>query len=814
MKRSLARLRSTLLLSLLTTLLLFPAACAQDAPPEAASNPTATPGAQPTQTAVATRDPNFVVVATDAPLPPFTQFDPFGTIEGFDIAVMQEIAARAGFEVEFVVTPSQGVLDLLAAGEQEDFDAVMSSLLVPEMPLEGITFSAPYLEVGQVVLVLADEEALQSAADLGPGIAVGVQAGSQGETTAVETLDLAETDLFNDYEQPQQLVQALIDETVRAVIIDSFSANYFAASFPQQLKILGGAGEEAWISRKSYGIAVAADDTALLDRLNEAIAQMKAEDLIQDLSVTWLIQDEALANNIDPGESRVGTPADELFIGLIGQLQDMDPATLSSDFINWEIMANTMSGLYGFDAANELQPLLAAGPPQISEDKLEYTIPLKPGLQFPDGTNLTAEDVRWSVIRSSRLGNFLVNGYLKDSNDDNFADVDAVQVINDETVKLILNVPTSYFPSLLATPPYAPISSDCYSEAAQPESTCGGLGPYRIESWTVGERMRLEANPDWPGTPAPQTQAILIRFYEDVESLRTSLAEFQSIDLAWTGLPYSEFNSLREQDLDGDGQADFVPWTGPSTFKSYLIFEQGAAPWDNRLVRQAAALALDRGAIVEAVFGEQRLPLLSPVPNDVPGHVAVLPAQDIPQAQALMLQAGYTAANPLAIDLWYVNDGRYSAAEEAYITAVAAQLEATEVFEVNVNGAPWDEFRVQIAQCGYPAYLLGWPSPGRPVDYLDTSSWTDFFVQQTDSVFCSNYESAAMDALVLAGREELDPAARAAIIAEMQALWAEELPTLDLTQEPRYALSLPKIGGVQVDALGLMRYEFLTKQAE
>ena len=54
--------------------------------------------------------------------------------------------------------------------------------------------------------------------------------------------------------------------------------------------------------------------------------------------------------------------------------------------------------------------------------------------------------------------------------------------------------------------------------------------------------------------------------------------------------------------MNGDGTADILPWIGPSTFKSYVIFEQGAPPWDNKLVRQAAALALDRQAIVDAVF--------------------------------------------------------------------------------------------------------------------------------------------------------------------------------------------------------------------
>ena len=812
MKTSRTPISKSWLLILFFALILALAACAQDSAQQTAVNPTATAEVAPTLAPLPTRDPDFVVIATDAPLPPYTRFDPFGNIEGFDVALMEEIASRAGFQFEFVVTPSQGVLDLLASGDQTDFDAVMSSLLVPEAPQEGVAFSTPYLEVGQVMMVLADEEELTGYADLGAGTAVGAQQGSQGEITARDMLQISDEDLFSDYEKPEQVIQALIDQTVRAVIIDSQSAEYFAESFPQQLKIAGGTGEEAWISRKSYGIAVSTADTDLLNRLNEAISELKEDEVIKNIAVTWLILDDALATNIDPGESRVGTPADEFFVGLVGQLQDMDPATLSSDFINWEIMANTMSGLYGFDADSQIQPLLAAAAPAISEDKLEYTIKLKPGLQFPDGTNLTAEDVRWSVIRSSRLGNFLVNGTLKDSNDDNFADVDAVQVIDDETVKFILNAPTAYFPSLLATPPFAPISSDCYSEAAEPTSTCGGLGPYTIASWNIGERMRLEANPGWPGSPAPTTAAIIIRFYDDVESLRTSLADFQSIDLAWTGLPFTEFADLQDQDVNGDGTADILPWIGPSTFKSYVIFEQGAPPWDNKLVRQAAAYALDRQAIVGAIFPGQRLPLLSPIPDDVPGHVSTLPAPDLEQVRSLMLQAGYTPENPLAMDLWFVDDGRYSDREEQYVTAIAAQLEATGVFQVAVSGAPWDQFRVQIAQCGYPAYLLGWPSPGRPVDYLDPSSWTDFFVQQTDSVFCSNYKSPAMDALVLAAREELDPAARNEIYAEMQRLWAEELPTLDITQEPRFALSLAKVDGVQIDALGLMHYETLSKQ--
>lgn len=797
-------------LVILTALLLV--GCQESTPEQAAVAPTATPGAEPTAVVEPTRDRDFVVIATDAPLPPFTRFDEFGSIEGFNNDIMQNIAAKAGFEYEFVVTPYQGVMDLLATGNSRDFDAVMSTLLIPETPREGVAYSVPYLEIGQVMLVLADEADLTNYNDLRPGTPVGVLKDSSGEQIALEVMQMNEEDLVSSFEKPAEAVQALIDETVRAVIIDSFSAEYFAESFPLQLKIIGGEGRDAWVGSKSYGIAVAANNTDLLNRINDAIAAVQEEGVVERLSVAWLLLDDLSAAEIDPGESRVGTPAGEFVIGLVGELGDMDPAQLTPDFISWELLSNTMSGLYMWDTDNQLLPMLAEGQPQISADKLEYTVQLKPGLFFPDGREFTAEDVRWSVVRASRLGNFQVNSILKDANEDNFADPDAVQVVDSNTVKFILQEPTAYFPSLLATPPFFPISQDCYAETADPTSTCGGLGPYTIDGWDAGDAMRLKANPQWPGRPTPAFENITVRFYTNVDDMQRSLVEFQSIDLAWTGLPYDEFVTLQALDVDGDGTPDFTGWDGPSTFKSYLIFEQQDSAWSNRKVRQAASYALDRAALVEEIFAGSRLPLLSPIPSDVPGHVDALPAEpDVTQVRSLMLEAGYTPSNPLEVEMWFVNDGRYSSAEEQYLNAIASQLAATGVFSVTVNGAPWEQFRVQIAQCGYPAYLLGWPSPGQPVSYLDASSWTDFFVTNTDSTFCSNYQNPEMDRLVTAVREETNPDVRRDLLAQMQALWANDLPTLDITQQPRYALSLNRVDNVRIDALGLMQYQYLTK---
>jgi peptide/nickel transport system substrate-binding protein len=167
---------------------------------------------------------------------------------------------------------------------------------------------------------------------------------------------------------------------------------------------------------------------------------------------------------------------------------------------------------------------------------------------------------------------------------------------------------------------------------------------------------------------------------------------------------------------------------------------------------------------------------------------------------------------PLPITLWFIEDGRYSPIEDQYAAAIKAQLEETNVFQVTLQSAPWEVYQTQIISCGYDFYLMGWPSPGTPPNYLHITSWTDFFLSGLG--FCINYDSDAMTALVTAAREELDNASRDGLYHQVQTLWADELPTLDLTQEPRWAISLPNVGQVQMDAMGLMHYELLTKVSD
>ena len=292
----------------------------------------------PTTDAIATSiaAPNatdFIVVATDAPNPPFTDFDQFGNVTGFVERIMAEIAATVDLDYEFVVTPHEGVLESIAAGSNRDFDAVMSNLIIPDVPEEGIAYTEPYLEVGQVMVVLVDENRIQSAADLQPGMMVGVQNNSHSEDTARDVLGLTDESLASYYASSIDALQALIDERLTAVIIENYTAEYYVETYPDRLKIVGGNEQGAWINGRSYGIAVASDNQPLLDRLNNAIETIQNKGALNRITVELLPTDV-----LDPGESRAGTPANELHIGIQGQITDMDPAG-SADFISWEVKA-------------------------------------------------------------------------------------------------------------------------------------------------------------------------------------------------------------------------------------------------------------------------------------------------------------------------------------------------------------------------------------------------------------------------------------------------------------------------------------------
>lgn len=489
------------------------------------------------------------------------------------------------------------------------------------------------------------------------------------------------------------------------------------------------------------------------------------------------------ATEVPPAE------VEPLIIGTTDSVTDLDPAQ-SYDFHTWEIHHNTMDTLLTYvPGSTELQNALAESY-EASDDGLEYTFKLREGLVFPDGTDFNADAVVWSINRVIRLEgdpNWLVSSF-----------VESVEALDDYTVKFTLSSAVGFFPLLIATQPYSPVSPNCYSENEfDVDSTCGGIGPYVITSWERDVEMGLEANPDYYGTP-PAHSKVIVRYFSDSTAMRLAL-EAGDIDVAWKTLTPSDYD-----DLDTD--PNFTLMEGPGAYIRYVCFNATSEPFDNAKVRQALSLAIDRTVISQVVFQGTHQNLYSMVPMGMTGHIDAFGERDLDAAVSLLAEAGYDADNPLVMDFWWTPD-HYGPTEGDVAAVIKEAWEETGVVTVNLQSAEWATYTDYFGPGTMPAFLLGWYP-----DYLDPDNYTWSFAESDASddigIFYSNAE---MDDLLHRAQVETDPAVREDLYGQAQKLWTTEVPTIPFTQGALLIVTQPDVGGVKLDPTMFLHYFTLTK---
>ena len=485
-------------------------------------------------------------------------------------------------------------------------------------------------------------------------------------------------------------------------------------------------------------------------------------------------------------------PAEEagpLVIGTTDSVTDLDPAQ-SYDFHTWEIHHNTMDTLLTYiPGTTELQPGLAESY-EVSDDGLEYTFKLRQGLKFPDGTAFNADAVTWSINRVMRLEgdpNWLVTSF-----------VDSVEKVNDYTVKFILQDAVGFFPLLVATQPYSPVSPNCYSENEfDVDSTCGGIGHYVIKSWERDVEMVLEANPDYYGD-APAYSNVIVRYFADSTAMRLAL-EAGDIDVAWKTLTPSDYSDFRDND-------NYNMYEGSGPYIRYVCFNATTAPFDNPKVRQALSLAIDRDEISNVVFQGTHQNLYSMVPAGMFGHIDAFPERDLDQAKALLAEAGFDESNPLVMDLWWTPD-HYGPTEGDVASVIKAAWEKTGVVQVNLQSAEWATYTDYFGPGTMPTFLLGWYP-----DYLDPDNYTSAFAECGTSddigIFYCNED---MDTLLHGARLSTDMDERADLYKQVQELWTTEAPTIPFTQGLLLVVTQKNVTGVTLDPTLFLHYFTLGK---
>ena len=211
-----------------------------------------------------TQLPKKIVIGLDDSFPPMGFKDDKGEIVGLDIDLAKEAAKRAGMDVEFkAIDWSSKEAEL----KSKKIDVLWNGLTVSPEREKNILFSDPYMKDKQYIVVRNDDNAIKGKSDLA-GKVVGVQQASTGESA-----------LQND--PSGKTVKEIKSD---AVIADGVIARYLMTKEPGKYKIVEGTDYGV----DNFAVGFRKDDTALRDKINGILAEMKKDGTADKIVEKWL----------------------------------------------------------------------------------------------------------------------------------------------------------------------------------------------------------------------------------------------------------------------------------------------------------------------------------------------------------------------------------------------------------------------------------------------------------------------------------------------------------------------------------------------
>ncbi len=490
----------------------------------------------------------------------------------------------------------------------------------------------------------------------------------------------------------------------------------------------------------------------------------------------------------------------DLIVGTTDTVNTLDPAKCYSYYCS-NIFYNAGSRLVSFaPGETDPSPELAADLPQISDDGLTYTFTLKDGVKFSDGSDLTSEDVKFSLNRSRWINHPEGAGFL-------LSGIDSIETPDPTTVVIKLTAKDNTFTSKLAYTEATIVPSDgdytspdkALGEGEDPEQyineTFVGSGPYTITDFRENESLTLEKFADYYGD-APKNDRVLVKFYTQAAQLKSAL-ESGEIDIAYRALTPEQRSSL-------EGNGDIQIAKGPGAIR-YLVFNTLKDPFTDANVRKAVAAAVDRQRIIDEALSGAAEPLYSMVPPSFDSSTTDF--KDMYEGK----DPASFAADKTTFDLYYAPK-HYGDTEASVAQTVKRELEETGQFTVNLQSSEWAQFTSQAwpGETGqYPAFLLGWYP-----DYLDPDDYLQPFYHSEQS-FLKMYSSDKMDQLINQeqAKDEAGSDQRKQTFADIQKLAAEDTPIVPLYVEDAYAFSRSNVQGVDqtMDAAQIFRYYLISK---
>jgi len=460
-----------------------------------------------------------------------------------------------------------------------------------------------------------------------------------------------------------------------------------------------------------------------------------------------------------------GADIKELKIGIGIDADTLNPQEQTTLLIG-NMASLVYDDLYWQRADGSLEPRLATGH-EVSADGLTWTLHLRQGVKFSDGTPFDAKAQKLTFDRAldpkKRVPLRFTISMIKE-----------VTVVDDHTLKLHLKYPYAPLAATLSSgiaSCISPAAIEKYGDEVRQNPV--GAGPYVFKEWVKGERIVLVRNESYYG-PKPTVEKMTFLIVPEAATREAMLRSGQ-IDICYKPMPASI------KALEADPNITVAMPLATRTVYIGLNCQKGATK--DKLVRQAFNYAVDKKAICKKVLFEAALPMEGPMSQKVMGFRKMAKQYDYnpEKAKELLKQANFDFSQTLHMRTCqgrYLFDTQVAEAVQAYLQAIGIKVELrTYDWPTYVAGLlkPLDQTELEL-------FVLGW------------ASWTmDADLPLYGQFHSSNnpprglgsqfYNNPVYDEAVTATRLEQDPKKREDLLEAAAKIVWEDCPWIWLHAE-------------------------------
>src|SRR3954447_3830917 len=309
----------------------------------------------------------------------------------------------------------------------------------------------------------------------------------------------------------------------------------------------------------------------------------------------------------------------------------------ANDTLSQAMAKSFYEGLFGFDKDMKLIPVLAEGY-EASKDGLVYTIKLRHGIKFHDGTDFKADAVKANLDRVLNPENKLKRYGLYNNN------IAKVEAVDDYTARITLKTAFSPFINLLAHPSTVMISPAALKQYGNKDIAFHpvGTGPFKFVEWKQTDYLKVAKFDGYWRKGYPKVDSITFRPVADNNS-RSAMMQTGEAHFTFP-VPYEQAEVLK-------GKPNLELVAAPSIVHRYMSMNTQQKPFDNPKVRQAINYAINKDALAKVAFSGYAVPAEGVVPKGVEYAVKLGPwPYDPAKAKQLLKEAGYP--NGFETQLW------------------------------------------------------------------------------------------------------------------------------------------------------------------